>query len=978
MISLFHYEFKIGFQARGYDNGVGDWENANIADGLCEVKRLHQMLLKVVNADRKGQENKTRRTRREDVTLNESNNDSASSNDSSITFEAEPSNQIAPIYSNFPITEFYSIGHQGDLPKELYKLLKHILDLNIEVSPVNAYYKGTTIPNIQQQVALRKTFGAQFGEFSHSEDKQVLSTLRDHITSKVVSSALSLFNALRQVQVETSLDERFTLNIVGLYFGRRLPERIGAQVCDRLVCLIFRNLTGKMETTSKNLPKYLGPPSNLPEDSSFINSTLCHSQPKKGSPLLDFPADLSSIQGPQDLSLTRQPSKTETFADFPKDQSSIPHAARVTLNSSEESVDESSHFLLTTTTDNFLTPPTSKESSIEKSRISDPQTFDQQVSQRMATFSMLEVDKEYLLEFLDSEETSCQRRFTFLGNCSSQSEPDSVCFEEGVECGSLGREYFEAFSSVLGGTLDDTSVTRVRPNLGINGIVSPVSQPFPRLPAVEVPRQATSVKMVDVILQVDHAIPAPSVEDMTNQLISLWGDSVEQVVLRKTGLNSRALSGENKVHVHGQLVGLALRVSVLHNSNRCLDFLNKWPAKFLGRKVIGCRKVEKDVDTENTLVDQTANHRDLMTTVLSKPKEDTIKGQDGCREEEEEEDPEDSSNGGNPTKNPFAKECDVQLQKLKYNDYVNQAENSQMKLQPHVRTVRTVRLKKVLVDDDLTPKMKEKARVATVEGEVKTKKPSLKKAFVALEKIDLGREVDPKELNNSNGVDGNTQLEIRSPKVQVKFINDADSPEIVEKTIFKKSKLGNTEKSPQELERSVEEVETPDEAGLEEDVDNELFDEEDWEKLEEEADAAMSYVMSWLSESSVEPEPSPAFAGEEVQEETEELTGSEAGELPDKGATEEVENSNCDAKKETEEENTEHEETSGNAEGTNESSGHKICVNIVLDDNVSEMKDLERCPSSVERIPLYHDPTLPQGWSRKVVEFFSKDNNTHV
>ena len=35
---------------------------------------------------------------------------------------------------------------------------------------------------------------------------------------------------------------------------------------------------------------------------------------------------------------------------------------------------------------------------------------------------------------------------------------------------------------------------------------------------------------------------------------------------------------------------------------------------------------------------------------------------------------------------------------------------------------------------------------------------------------------------------------------------------------------------------------------------------------------------------------------------------------------------------------------------------------------MAEVKDLERCQSSVERIPLHHDPTLPQGWSRKVRE----------
>ena len=149
--------------------------------------------------------------------------------------------------------------------------------------------------------------------------------------------------------------------------------------------------------------------------------------------------------------------------------------------------------------------------------------------------------------------------------------------------------------------------------------------------------------------------------------------------------------------------------------------------------------------------------------------------------------------------------------------------------------------------------------------------------------------------------------------MEVNFIHDNDSPEILEKTSFMKSKqfedihnIDNTDKSPEELERSVEEVETD---GNEQDVDNDSSSEEDWEKLEEEADAAMCEFMSWMSE------------------------------------------------------------TSGNEEGANESSRPKLCVNIVLDDNVSEMKELERCPSLVERIPLFHDPTLPTGWSRKVRYF---------
>ena len=52
-------------------------------------------------------------------------------------------------------------------------------------------------------------------------------------------------------------------------------------------------------------------------------------------------------------------------------------------------------------------------------------------------------------------------------------------------------------------------------------------------------------------------------------------------------------------------------------------------------------------------------------------------------------------------------------------------------------------------DDDSTPKMKENARVATVEAEVNANNmPSMKKAFVALEKIEIGREGDSNKLKH--------------------------------------------------------------------------------------------------------------------------------------------------------------------------------------------------------------------------------------
>ena len=80
------------------------------------MKRLQQMALKVVdmNANKKEETMKSKKKREE------SNNDSSSSsNDSSLEEPASLHHQVAPIYSNFPITEFYSVGLHGNLTKEL-------------------------------------------------------------------------------------------------------------------------------------------------------------------------------------------------------------------------------------------------------------------------------------------------------------------------------------------------------------------------------------------------------------------------------------------------------------------------------------------------------------------------------------------------------------------------------------------------------------------------------------------------------------------------------------------------------------------------------------------------------------------------------------------------------------------------------------------------------------------------------------------
>ena len=219
--------------------------------------------------------------------------------------------------------------------------------------------------------------------------------------------------------------------------------------------------------------------------------------------------------------------------------------------------------------------------------------------------------------------------------------------------------------------------------------------------------------MVDVVLQAAHTKPAGSVAKMTEELYSLWGDSVELVVLRKTGLNNRLLCGENKVHVHGQLIGLALRVTVWRTSN-CLDFLKKWPDTFLGTEVVACRKVERDLDTEHTLVDQTADHQDYMrNTVVSRAAEDTLLDENEFQKKEEEDGKEAAEDLDNTREQPLTKKCTVDVMKLKCKDLIESKENHQKSFQPQTR-LKSLKLQHA--DDNITPKIREKSRMARLGG----------------------------------------------------------------------------------------------------------------------------------------------------------------------------------------------------------------------------------------------------------------------
>ena len=80
------------------------------------------------------------------------------------------------------------------------------------------------------------------------------------------------------------------LNIVGLFFGQDLPDRLAIQLCYRATLLIDWRLEG---TPARPLA-----PSTSSSSSYVVNSTLNHTMAVDKPPLEDFPTNLSTITGP--------------------------------------------------------------------------------------------------------------------------------------------------------------------------------------------------------------------------------------------------------------------------------------------------------------------------------------------------------------------------------------------------------------------------------------------------------------------------------------------------------------------------------------------------------------------------------------------------------------------------------------------------------------------------------------------------------
>ena len=318
----------------------GGWENAGVEEKLREVREMKKMISRVVEVHA-AEETADRSTVQGAATLNEDTNTSEAAE-----CGAAGQRRLVPIYSNFPITQFYRVGGRGAMPPVLFTLANHIISLNIEVSPLNACYTKHCMPEAGEQATLSATFGADFGPFTGEEDGRILARVQHLVTSGVITSSRALSTALRLVQeLPTMCQFRPTLNIVGLFFGQDLPDRLAIQLCYRATLLIDWTLEGT--------PARSKPPSSSSSSSYVVNSTLNHTMAVDKPPLEDFPTDLSTITGPQ--------ANPETL---PKpsspDPATPPHRLAVTLNSSNESSgDESSHFLLESQ-ETFYTPPTSR------------------------------------------------------------------------------------------------------------------------------------------------------------------------------------------------------------------------------------------------------------------------------------------------------------------------------------------------------------------------------------------------------------------------------------------------------------------------------------------------------------------------------------------------------------------------------------------------------------------------------------------
>jgi len=181
------------------------------------------------------------------------------------------------VHNNNTVTigDLYKLPKKRAVPPVLRNACKFIFSQAVAVSELNTAYTGHCVPRGREyRGILRRKYGAKFGRYYEEQDTMLLSRFNTLVQQGVVEDKEEFCHFLNiycsgkdQAELMKSTRNIGIRNIVGLFIGQDIPQKLAAVHCLRLIKLVlgksylFRHSSAEITTPSEGSSHRI-PPTN--------------------------------------------------------------------------------------------------------------------------------------------------------------------------------------------------------------------------------------------------------------------------------------------------------------------------------------------------------------------------------------------------------------------------------------------------------------------------------------------------------------------------------------------------------------------------------------------------------------------------------------------------------------------------------------------------------------------------------------------
>jgi len=148
------------------------------------------------------------------------------------------------------INELYRMPKQSKVSAQIFSACKFIMEQQVEVSLLNRVYRGHCVPKERWfRKELRRKYNAKFGNYNHEQDEMILKRFRSLVSEVItdgnprefLQSVLDTCCGKDLAELHKSKFRTIGVrNIIGLYVGQDIPNKIAFIHFCRLIKLAFK------------------------------------------------------------------------------------------------------------------------------------------------------------------------------------------------------------------------------------------------------------------------------------------------------------------------------------------------------------------------------------------------------------------------------------------------------------------------------------------------------------------------------------------------------------------------------------------------------------------------------------------------------------------------------------------------------------------------------------------------------------------